>query len=134
MLHLTIITPSAAAASGALPNYLLAKVSSCCRGCISRIVFHSGKVPKSSRFSRSEPIFAGNSPISYTSKVSSVFAYCKYQLKSLSDQRGTLHEPQELAASESMHPQPTKMLSRPLSFDDSLQHDRDTIASKIGSM
>ena len=55
------------------------------------------------------------------------------QLK-LSDQRSTRQEPQELAASESMYPHGTKRSSRPLSFDDSLQHDRDTIASKIGSM
>jgi hypothetical protein len=63
-----------------------------------------------------------------------VFAYREYELNSLSDQRGTSHEPQELAASESMHPHPIKRISRPLSFDDSLQHDRDAIASKIGSM
>jgi hypothetical protein len=63
-----------------------------------------------------------------------VFAYREYELNSLSDQRGTSHEPQELAASESIHPPPIKRISRPLSFDDSLQHDRDAIAGKLGSM
>jgi hypothetical protein len=50
--------------------------------------------------------------------------YCDvydYQLIEFSDQRGTLHEPQELAAFESIQPDGTKRLLRPLSFDDLLQ-------------
>jgi hypothetical protein len=51
----------------------------------------------------------------------------------VSNQCVRLHEPQELAASESTQTHRTKRLSRPLSFDDSLQHDRDAIARKVGS-